>query len=94
MGSSGRRSCNQNELLRVLCASKTSTRRARRLSVTSVFGLFSATENTEKRSWQDNTVPRTSATARPRPQGRVKVAGKCHPEWPHAPKDLRSSLFS
>ena len=65
MGSSWRRSCNQNELLRVLCASKTSTRRTRRLSVTSVFGLFSATENTEKRAWQDNTVPRTSATARP-----------------------------
>jgi len=27
-------------------------------------------------------------------QGRVKVAGKCHPEGPQAPKDLRSWLFS
>ena len=40
---------NQNELLRVLCASKASTQRAQRVSVTSVFSLFSATENTEKK---------------------------------------------
>ena len=41
----------QRELLRVLCASKVPTRRTLRVSVTSAFSLFSATENTEKKSF-------------------------------------------
>ena len=40
--------CNKNDLLRVLCAFKTSTRRTRSVSVISVFGLSLPTENTEK----------------------------------------------
>ena len=38
---------NQNEILRVLRASKASTQRARRISVTSVLSFHLATENTE-----------------------------------------------
>ncbi len=48
---------NQNEHLRVLCVFEASTQRARRVSVTSVFSLFSATENTEKKKSSRSHFP-------------------------------------
>ena len=58
----------QDELLRVLCASKAPTQRTRRVSVTSVFSLFLTTENTEKnKSWRHDSVSRTSAREPPDP---------------------------
>jgi hypothetical protein len=46
---------NQNELLRVLCASKASTQRSRRVSLTSVFGVLPGTEDTEKKNLRETT---------------------------------------
>jgi hypothetical protein len=64
MGSSARvRGRSQNEDLRALCAWNASTQRTRSFSVTSVFILFPATEDTEKKqSPRHNNVTRTRAT--------------------------------
>jgi hypothetical protein len=54
---------NQNEHLRELCTCKASTQRSQRISVTSVFRLFSAAEDTEKgHSARYNNAARTRAT--------------------------------
>ena len=47
---------NQNELLRVLCASKALTQRSRRVSVTSVFGFHEGTKDTEKKNLRETTT--------------------------------------
>jgi hypothetical protein len=65
---------DQGELLRVLCASKASTRRTQRTSVTSVLSLFLATENTKQLSERDDI-----ARASGRGKREVTVRG-----WQHA----------
>ena len=53
---------NQNELLPVLCASKSSIQRPQRVSVTSVFSFFLTAQNTEKKSSRNSLARQPGAT--------------------------------
>jgi hypothetical protein len=67
---------DQGEVLRVLCASKASTRRTQRTSVTSVLSLFLATENTEQKEFSER-----DDIARANGRGKREVTAR---GWQHA----------